>query len=171
MTCPHAIGGVNHAPFSAFGGWSGAINGALDNEANAEKAGALRTYFAYMTNPAQSNVDVTIGATGFNPYRTSQFESLDPWVEAGMSEEAAENYLGAIQASLNSPNMVLDLRVPKSQQYQQVVLDQAVAQYLAGEIDLDTAVAQITAGWEEITEAEGRDAQQVAYLASLGVER
>ena len=29
-TCPHAIDGVNHAPFSAFGGWSGAINAAAD---------------------------------------------------------------------------------------------------------------------------------------------
>ncbi|CAN5676900.1 extracellular solute-binding protein [soil metagenome] len=167
MTCPHAIGGVNHAPFSAFGGWSGAINAASENA----KKDAARAFLGFMTAPAQSNVDVTIGATGFNPYRTSQFESLEPWVAAGMSEEAAGNYLGAIQESLGSPNMVLDLRVPKSQQYQQVVLDQAVAQYLVGEIDLDTAAAQITAGWEEVTDAEGRDAQQAAYLASLGVER
>ena len=25
-TCPHAIDGVNHAPFAAFGGWGGGIN-------------------------------------------------------------------------------------------------------------------------------------------------
>ena len=167
MTCPHAVGGVNHAPFSSFGGWSGGINA----NADPAKKDAARAFLGFMTAPAQSNVDVTIGATGFNPYRISQFESLDPWVEAGMSEAAAENYLGAIQESLNSPNMVLDLRVPRGQQYQQVVLDTAVAQYLAGEIDLDTAVAQITAGWEEITEEVGREAQQAAYLASLGVER
>ena len=34
---------------------------------------AAYAFFSYMTQPAQSNVDVTIGETGFNPYRTSQF--------------------------------------------------------------------------------------------------
>ncbi|TIU15763.1 MAG: extracellular solute-binding protein, partial [Mesorhizobium sp.] len=28
--CPHAIDGVNHAPFAAFGGWGGGINAAAD---------------------------------------------------------------------------------------------------------------------------------------------
>jgi multiple sugar transport system substrate-binding protein len=95
---------------------------------------------------------VTVGATGYNPYRTSQFLNRQAWVEAGMSPDAATNYLGAIEASLASPNMVLDLRIPQNQRYQQVVLDQAVSQYLAGEIDLDTAVKQIYDGWQEITE-------------------
>ena len=31
-TCPYAIDGVNHAPFAAFGGWSGAVNAAKDAE-------------------------------------------------------------------------------------------------------------------------------------------
>ena len=52
-----------------------------------------------------------------------------------MSEAAAKIYLGAIQDSLNSPNMILDLRIPQNQQYQQVVLDKAVSRFLAGEID------------------------------------
>ena len=88
-----------------------------------------------------------------------------------MSEQAAKDYLGAIQASLQSPNMILDLRIPKTQQYQQVVLDKAVAQFLAGEIDRDTAMKQIYDGWEAITNAEGRDKQLSAYKASLGVQR
>ncbi len=94
---------------------------------------------------------MTLGKTGFNPYRTSQFKNLDLWLKAGMSQTAAQNYLGAIQDSLNSPNMVLDLRVPKSDQYQQVVLDKAMAQFLAGEISRDDAMTQITQGWEDIT--------------------
>ena len=48
-------------------------------------------------------------------------------MKAGMSEAAAKIYLGAIQDSLNSPNMVLDLRIPQNQRYEQVVLDTAVA--------------------------------------------
>jgi multiple sugar transport system substrate-binding protein len=27
-TCPHAVNGVNHAPFASFGGWSGAVSAA-----------------------------------------------------------------------------------------------------------------------------------------------
>ncbi|MDP8958315.1 MAG: extracellular solute-binding protein [Actinomycetota bacterium] len=166
-TCPHAVDGVNHAPYAAFGGWSGAINAAVDQSIK----DAAYDFLSYMSAPEQANVDVTIGVTGFNPYRTSQFENIDLWVEAGMSEEAAQNYLGAIRDSLESPNMILDLRIPKTAQYQGVVLDTAIAQFLAGEISRDEAMAQIETGWNEITDAEGRDTQQEAYATSLSIER
>jgi multiple sugar transport system substrate-binding protein len=165
--CPNAVNGVNHAPFASFGGWSGAVNAKVDQKVQ----DAAYAFLAFVSAPEQSNKDVTIGATGFNPYRTSQFSDTSLWVAAGMSEQAAKDYLGAIQASLQSPNMILDLRIPKTQQYQQVVLDQAVSQFLAGEIDRDTAMKQINDGWEEITDTEGRDEQLAAYKASLGVQR
>ena len=129
------------------------------------------TLVAYVSAPEQSNLDVTIGKTGFNPYRTSQFTNLDAWTKAGMSETAAKNYLGAIKDSLESPNMILDMRIPKTQQYQQVVLDQALAQFLAGEINRDEAMKQIFDGWEQITNQEGRDKQLAAYKSTLGVQR
>jgi multiple sugar transport system substrate-binding protein len=165
--CPHAVGGVNHAPFAAFGGWSGAINAAVDQKVK----DAAYDFLAYMSAPQQSNEDVTLGKTGFNPYRTSQFEDTDLWVKAGMSKEAAENYLGAIRDSLQSPNMILDIRVPKSAQYQGVVLDTALAQFLAGEISRDQAMQQIEQGWDKITEDEGRDQQKQAYAESLNIQR
>ena len=109
-TCPDAVEGVNHAPLAAFGGWSGAVNAA----AAPVVKDAAYAFLSYMTAPAQSNVDVTIGASGYNPYRTSQFTDIQPWLDAGLSETAANNYLGAIKDSLNSPNMVLDLRIPQT---------------------------------------------------------
>ena len=165
--CPHAVDGVNHAPYAAFGGWSGAINTAVDQKVK----DAAYDFLSYMSAPAQSNVDVTLGKTGFNPYRTSQFADTQLWVKAGMSKEAAENYLGAIRSSLESPNMILDLRVPKSAQYQGVVLDTAVAQFLAGEISRDQAMQQIERGWDKITDDEGRDDQKAAYADSLNIQR
>ena len=69
-TCPNAVDGVNYAPFASFGGWSGAINAA----AAQEKKDAAYAFLAYMSAPAQSSEDVTLGKTGFNPYRTSHFE-------------------------------------------------------------------------------------------------
>jgi multiple sugar transport system substrate-binding protein len=164
-TCPNAINGVNHAPYAAFGGWSGAINN------NSKVKDAAYAFISYMSQPAQANVDVTIGRTGFNPYRVSQFKELGPWIHAGFSEAFAKNYLGAIQDSLNSPNMILDLRIPQNQYYQQVVLDQALAQYLAGEITEDQAVKQIEDGWNKKTDELGRDKQLAAYKATLGVQR
>jgi multiple sugar transport system substrate-binding protein len=166
-TCPHAIDGINHAPFAAFGGWSGAVNAAADDEVK----DAAYDFLSFMSAPEQSNVDVTLGKTGFNPYRSSQFENLDLWVEAGMSKKAAEDYLGAISDSLQSPNMILDLRVPKTAQYEGVVLDTALAQFLADEVTRDEAMQQIETGWNEITEDEGLEEQQEAYAASLNIER
>ena len=124
-----------------------------------------------MCQPAQSNVDVTIGKTGYNPYRTSQFLNRQAWVEAGMSPAAASNYLGAIEASLASPNMVLDLRIPQNQRYQGVVLDTTISQFLAGELTKEEAMQQIYNGWEELTEEIGREGQLAAYRATLGVTK
>jgi multiple sugar transport system substrate-binding protein len=167
-TCPYADDkGVNHAPFAAFGGWSGGINAASDPK----KKDAAFAYFSYLSAPAQSNVDVTIGATGFNPYRTSQFNNTALWEQAGMSKQAADLYLGAIKASLNSPNMVLDLRISQNQNYEGVILDTAVSQFLAGELSRDDAIKQINDKWEEKTDEVGRDDQLAAYKSSLGVQR
>ena len=163
-TCPHAVNGVNRAPFAAFGGWSGGINANADDRVK----DAAYAFFSHMSQPAQSNEDVTIGITGFNPYRLSQFSDIALWVKAGMSEAAANDYLGAIQASLNSPNMVLDLRIPKNQAYQQVVLDNAIARLLAGEIDKAQAMQAIEDGWNELNEENGIDEQGAAYRATLG---
>jgi multiple sugar transport system substrate-binding protein len=166
-TCPYAINGVNHAPFAAFGGWAGAINAGADEKVKE----AAYAFLSYMCQPAQSNVDVTLGITGFNPYRRSQFLNQQMWVAAGMSPQAAANYLGAIEASLSSPNMALDLRIPQNQRYEQTVLDLILNQYAVGELSVEEAMQQIHDGWEEITEELGREEQLEAYRNSLSVKR
>ncbi|MEO1250526.1 MAG: ABC transporter substrate-binding protein, partial [Pseudomonadota bacterium] len=163
--CPHAIDGVNHAPFAAFGGWAGAINAKADDTVKQ----AAYDFLSYVNQAAQSNVDVTIGWTGYNPYRNSQLDNLDNWIDAGFSPEFAENYLGAIKNSLNSPNMASDIRIPGAQQYTGVVLDRELARFLADEITAEQAVENIEAGWEEITEDFGRDSQGTMYKLSLGI--
>ena len=162
--CPHAINGINRAPFAAFGGWSGGINA----KAKPQVKEAAYALFSYMSAPEQSNVDVTNGVTGFNPYRLSQLKDVGLWKKAGMSEKAASSYLAAIQQSLNSPNMVLDLRIPNNQKYQQIVLDTAIARMLAGEIDIPTTMKTIEDGWNEITDEVGREKQLAAYKSTIG---
>ncbi len=164
--CPYAIDGVNHAPFAAFGGWSGGVSAAAPDDVK----NAAYDFFSYMSQPEQANVDVTLGRTGFNPYRASQFENLDNWVEAGFSEEGARDYLGAIEQSLDSPNMMLDLRVPSNQRYQGVVLDTILSQFLADELTAEEAAEEIEVAWEEITDELGREDQLNAYLGTLGID-
>jgi multiple sugar transport system substrate-binding protein len=166
-TCPNAVDGVNYAPFASFGGWSGAINAASPKE----QQDAAYDFLSYMSSPAISGVDVTLGKTGYNPYRTSHFSNIQPWLDAGLSQAAAENYLGAIKASLENKNMVLDMRIPLTKRYQQDVLDTAVSQYLAGELDAAAAEGAIADGWNAISDEAGKDAQLAAYVASLGVQR
>ncbi len=165
--CPYATNGVNHSPFAAFGGWSGAINHA----ASTTVKDAAYAFLSYMSQPAQSSTDVTIGKTGFNPYRTSHFTNMGPWLSSGMSQQAAQNYLGAIKDSLNSPNMVLDLRIPQTSFYQQTALDTALAQFLAGELGVNQTMDQITAQWDKKTDEIGRQSQLDAYKASLSVTK
>jgi multiple sugar transport system substrate-binding protein len=166
-TCPYAIDGVNHAPFAAFGGWSGGINA----HAKDKVKDAAFAFFSYVGQPAQSGVDVTIGKTGFNPYRISQLDYNDTWKKANMSESEAKIYLGAIKESLTNPNMILDLRIPQNQKYQQVTLDEALSRYLSGEIDEATAISTIESGWNDLNEQIGTDAQLKTYKATLGVQR
>src|SRR5262249_42376613 len=156
--------GINHTPFAAFGGWGGGINA----HANQKVKDAAYAFFSYMSQSAQSNIDVTIGRTGFNPYRLSQFKDLDVWEKSGMSEAAAKNYLGAIEQSLDSPNMGLDLRIPQNQRYEQVILDTSLARLLAGELTIDATMKAITDGWNDTTDEIGRDSQLAAYKATLG---
>jgi multiple sugar transport system substrate-binding protein len=161
---PYSVDGINYAPFAAFGGWAGAINAKADQK----KKDAAYAFMSYMNQAAQSNVDVTIGATGYNPYRNSQLASTDLWVKAGMPPDLAENYLGAINGALNNLNMASDMKIPGAQKYTGVVLDTELARYLAGEITVDEALKNIEAGWEEVTEDFGRDEQIKAQALALG---
>ena len=163
-TAPYAIDGINYSPFAAFGGWAGAIN----KKADQATKDASYAFLSYMNQSAQSGVDVTIGATGYNPYRTSQLASTDLWVKAGMPQALADNYLGAINGAIDNLNMSSDMKIPGAQQYTAVVLDTQLARYLAGEITVDEALDNIAEGWDEITEDFGRSDQVAAQGLALG---
>ena len=162
---PHSIDGINYAPFAAFGGWAGAINAKSDPKTKQ----AAYDFLSYMNQAAQSNVDVTIGWTGYNAYRNSQLDNPDLWVKAGFPSELAENYLGAVKGALNNLNMASDFTIPGAQQCSGVVLDTELARYLAGEITVDEALKNIEAGWEQITEDFGRDKQVEMLGLALGL--
>ena len=63
---------------------------------------------------------------------------------------------------------MLDLRIPKNQSYQQVVLDTAIARLLAGEIDKEQAMKAIEEGWNELNDELGLEEQLEIYKGTLG---
>jgi multiple sugar transport system substrate-binding protein len=161
---PYSVDGINYAPFAAFGGWAGAINAKIDQK----KKDAAYAFLSYMNQSAQSSVDVTLGATGYNPYRLSQLASTDFWVKSGMPQELAENYMGAINGALSNLNMASDMKIPGAAKYTSVVLDTEIARYLVGETTVEEALKNIEAGWEEVTEDFGRDSQIKFQGLALG---
>ncbi|MEO0869767.1 MAG: ABC transporter substrate-binding protein, partial [Cyanobacteria bacterium J06642_11] len=94
--CPYGINGINHAPYAALIGWTAGVNTTSDPKTQ----DAAYAFISYVSQPAQANIDVTQGETGFNPYRISQLTDANTWIEAGMSSTAANKYLGGIGASL-----------------------------------------------------------------------
>ena len=163
--CPYAIEGVNHAPYAASGGWAGFVHA----QSKMQVKDAAYAFLSFMSQPAQANVDVTNGSTGFNPYRLSQFKNQEAWIKVGMSPEAASKYLGGISVSLNSPNMVLDLRIPQNYRYQTEVLGAVITNFLEDKITSAEAMEQLDQKWEQITNQVGRESQHRAYLKSLGL--
>ena len=52
--------------------------------------------------------------------------------------------------------MVLDMRIPLTKRYEQDVLDTALAQFLAGELDQAGTEQAIADGWNGITNEAGQ---------------
>lgn len=162
--CPLAIDEINYAPFAAADGWIGSLNPVATDTTQQ----ALYDFLVYLSTPEQSNIDVTV-EPALNPYRISQYLNRQPWVEAGMSPSASGNYLSAVEETLDNPNIILNLRIPQHQRYQQDSLNSILTQYLADELTTDETVATILDQWQAITNELGREEQLKAYLLSLGL--
>jgi multiple sugar transport system substrate-binding protein len=63
------------------------------------------------------------------------------------------------------------MRIPQTKAYEQNVLDTAIAQYLAKELDEAGTEQAIADGWNQITDQAGKDQQLAAYVASLGIKK
>ena len=76
------------------------------------------------------------------------------------------------RVALISPTMPFILRTADNPDgVPRIVLDTAIAQYLAGELDEAGTEQAIADGWNQITDEVGKDKQLAAYVASLGVQR
>jgi multiple sugar transport system substrate-binding protein len=149
------------SPFLAFGGWQVGVPSDSDQQE------AAWSFVAELTSPEVSGQAIVTSNTGVNPYRLSHYDNLENWSSIFTPEEA-ESYLSAQRASLDSPNVALDLRLPGFFSYTEI-LELELSKALAGQVEPQQALDTIAAEWDKLTEEFGRDAQLAAYRSSMGL--
>ena len=149
------------SPFLAFGGWQLAV------PADSKNQKAAWDFVALTVSPEVSGKAIVTANSGVNPYRLSHYENTKNWETIFTPEEAA-SYLGAQRASLDSPNVALDLRLPGFNDYTEA-LEIELSKALAGEEAPQAALDNIAAAWNKITDDLGRDKQLAAYRSSMGL--
>jgi multiple sugar transport system substrate-binding protein len=152
----------NQAPYHAFGGWVQSVSATTKNPECAFD------FAAFMGNQNMSQVLVTYPGSGVNPHFFSDLNNLDPWLELGMTEQEATEYLAAVRDIINSPNAVVDLRITGAAEYFDA-LDTQLARAVAGEVDAQTALDEVAKNWNAITDRLGRDQQKKLYRQMLGL--
>lgn len=150
----------SHAPFIAFGGWIGGVTKTCKNP------DAAYDFLRYLNCKEVSLREVTMGGTGYNPYRASHFSSIEDWKNLGFTDP--KPYLDVIQATISHPNAQLDLRIPGAASYFEV-LDMELSRALSGEISPQQALDNVAVEWEKITNKLGREKQLRLYRESLGL--
>ncbi len=152
---------VVHSPFLAFGGWQLAV------PADSRNPEAAWDFVREVVSPEVSSRAIVTANSGVNPYRFSHYENVENW-SAIFTPEEAESYLGAQRASLDAPNVALDLRLPGFFSYTEV-LEIELSRALAGEVEPQAALDAIAAEWDRLTDEFGRETQLAAYRASVGL--
>ncbi len=115
-----------------------------------------------------SQLLVTYPGSGVNPHFFSDLNNLEPWLAIGMTEGEAEEYAGVIRTTIGHPNAVIDLRITGSAEYFDA-LDTQLARAVAGEVDSQTALDEVAAQWEAITDRLGREQQLKQYREMMGL--
>ena len=149
------------APFLAFGGWVGSV------PRNSRNGEAAWDYLMWYSCPENSLRDVVTSGSGVNPYRFSHFTNLDIWTQA-LPKRSASEYLRVLRASLDSPNLALDLRIPGFHDYTEA-LEANLDKALHKELTVRQALAQAAMEWEKITDQRGREKQLAIYRVTMGL--
>jgi multiple sugar transport system substrate-binding protein len=102
-------------------------------------------------------------------FRASHLQSPRQWVEKPVSASAAAEYSVLAQQAFSRPRGLFALRLPGRSTYL-AALDDAVHDVLSGKSDAEEALQRAASQWETITDGQGREVQQRAYLHSLGQE-
>ncbi len=152
----------NQAPYLAFGGWVQSVSASTKNPECAFD------FAAFMGNKNMSALLTVTPQTGVNPHFFSDVNNVEPWVEMGMTETEAKEYLDAVRDIIGHPNAVVDLRITGAAEYFDA-LDTQLARAVAGEVSPQEALDKVAEDWDAITNRIGRDQQKKLYRQMLGL--
>lgn len=156
----------SHAPYHAFGGWVIAVSA----QTSPDVLDTVWDMVSHITNPEGGLWFVT-RYTGASPYRYSQFENTEAFVDGplGLGEEVAADYLQAAQETFAHPNYVTDFAMPGWVQYRDA-LELAVARAMAREVSPQEALDEAKASFDEVSERMGGlEHQAEIYQRVLGI--
>jgi ABC-type glycerol-3-phosphate transport system substrate-binding protein len=104
---------------------------------------------------------------GTMPVRRSQVASPD-WYDQSLTPEERAALAKMLQAALGRQDALVIPRIPGVDRYM-AVLDEAVADAIAGNQEPEAELREASIEWEKITDEFGRDMQRRAYLNHLGI--
>jgi multiple sugar transport system substrate-binding protein len=154
------------APFLAFGGWVIAVS-ALTDDSVIESVWDM----SIELSKPESGLWFVTNPTGCSPYRYSQLDALDEFATGALQlgEEVALDYLEAARGTLDHPNAVTDQAFGGWVQYRDA-LELGVSKALANEADPQTALDEVAAAFNEISDRMGgKERQAELYRLTLGL--
>jgi multiple sugar transport system substrate-binding protein len=160
-----SIDKINYAPFIAFGGWVLAVP---KNSKEPDLAFEFGSYIA----SREKSLEMVTNPTGAQPFRYSHLSNIADWTERNMKldKDWAASYLAAEKATIEHPNVMLDLRIPGFTQYRDAG-ELSIAQALTGEKAPQAAMDACAAAWKEITNrVGGAGKQKDLYAASMALK-
>ncbi len=137
--------------------------GSLTRECRRASA-ALNTLFFLSGDELGQQISTASAATTF--YRQSQLPTAAAWLPAGIDPGSVREYGEVVLSAQSRSEWFCSLRIPGSREYL-AALDVAVRAALDGTAAED-ALAAAADAWREITAARGLEAQQQAYMRSIG---
>jgi len=150
----------NYAPMHQFNGW------ALYLASTSKKKDIGWQFIRHFCSPQQSLETVADPSGGYQPWRTSHSTNLTYWQSQGWGLADAQQYVEAILDTTNHPNRVIDIRIPGSFRYGDV-LEAELKNVVLGTKTPQKAMDDAAARFEEITVDLGRAPSIEAYRSHL----
>jgi len=151
---------THYAPMHQFNGW------ALFMASTSKKKDLGWQFMRYFVSPQVSLETVADPSGGYQPWRTSHSTNLTYWQSQGWGLGDAQQYVEAILDTTNHPNRVIDIRIPGSFRYGDV-LEAELKNVVVGAKTPQKAMDDAAVRFEEITVDLGRAPSIDAYRSHL----
>jgi hypothetical protein len=158
---------INRVPFY----WSGGLGTLIRKSSPEQKKDLLWDFFVYTNSPDTSVYDVANYASWLDAWRNSQVVPGDNFIQAGWSRDAYEENRAVSQWALSHDvNGAFNLRLPGMAKYTRDVVGERMKRFIDGDLQIDDLIEEVRAGWNDITDQEGKLDQLEIYRSSLGLD-